>query len=244
MKPLNERSKQVRRDTLKLSSKHGGYHYGGCFSITEVLIMLYDAVLRQKDKFILSKGHSVWPLYVLLREKGLNPTLGGHPSLDVANGIHYTTGSEGHGFPAAVGMALARKLTGMTGRVFVVIGDGECQEGTTWESLLMAAHYGLDNLTVIVDWNGFQGSGAVKEILNISSLPGVARMIGWSVSEIDGHDCDEIKRELKNFEINKPRLIIAHTIKGRGVSYMEDRGEWHSRFPNKDEYKQALEDLE
>lgn len=243
IKDLNERSKQVRRDTLHLSSANGGYHYGGCFSVTEILIELYDNILKPRDRFILSKGHACWPMYVLLREKGMNPKLGGHPSLDLNNGIHFTTGSEGHGFPAGVGMALARKIKNIPGRIFVVVGDGECQEGTTWESLLMAAHHHLDNLTVIIDYNEFQGAGAVCDILPINGIDAIAREIGWSTLTIDGHNSKQIKDALVFTGGGFPRLILARTVKGKGVSFMEGRGEWHANFPDKGQMITALEDL-
>ena len=243
--PLNKRSKQVRRDTMKLSKANGGYHYGGSFSCVEILITLYDHVLMPDDKFILSKGHACWPLYVILRERGFNPKLGGHPTLDERAGINFTTGSEGHGFPAAVGMALARKIKNKPGKIYVLMGDGECQEGTTWESLLMAAHYRLDNLVVIADWNLFQGAGAVDRILPIPNFGDSARILGWISREVDGHDINRIKEALCTYDqtLRNPRLIIANTIKGRGVSFMEAKGEWHAKFPNKEEEKKALEEL-
>ena len=244
MESLNARSKQIRRDVIKLSSANGGYHYGGSFSATEILITLYDKVLEPRDKFILSKGHACWPLYVLLMEKGLRPKLGGHPTLDEKNGIHFTTGSEGHGMPAAIGMALARKIQRKPGRIFVLIGDGEAQEGTTWESLLTAPHHNLDNLLVIVDCNKFQGSGAIKDILPISGLKQIANILNWRAEEIDGHNTDEIQKALQPLNDLTPRLVIANTIKGRGVSFMEGKAGWHSRFLSPDEQKQALKELE
>jgi len=243
MTALNERSKQVRRDTLTLSKANGGYHYGGSFSCTEILIALYDHVLQPEDKFILSKGHACWPMYVLLRERGYRPKLGGHPTLDDDNGVHFTTGSEGHGLPAGIGMALARKIKGKPGRIFVLMGDGECQEGTTWEGLLMAAHHKLDNLTVIVDWNLFQGAGAVEDNLAITGLPDVAAALGWLVVAVDGHDDLNVLAALDMEMENVPKIVIANTIKGKGVSFMEGKGEWHARFPNPAEEKQAFEEL-
>lgn len=240
---LLERSKQIRRDTLDLGTKNGGYHFGGSFSATEILISLYDVVLRDEDKFILSKGHACWPLYVLLRERGYDPKLEGHPSRDEANGIWCTTGSLGHGLPMGIGMAMARKLRKEGGRIFVLMGDGECQEGTIWESLLTASFHGVDNLTAIVDANGIQGSGYVRNILPVSGLGKVAETLGWSVSEIDGHAYPEIIGALEVRPVGKPGLIIAHTVKGKGVSYMEDRPEWHSKFPDPEQLKQAYEEL-
>jgi len=242
---LNERSKWIRREIIKLSKANGGYHFGGCFSSAEILLTLYDEILTCEDRFILSKGHSCWGLYVLLRERGLNPSLEGHPSLDLPNGIHWTTGSEGHGFPAGVGMALARKIQNKPGRIYVLIGDGECQEGTTWESMLMAVQHHLDNLYVIVDRNRIQGSGYTDDILSIRCLPAVASTIGWNVAIINGHDTQEI-RGFCQYEFvvsGQPRMLIADTEKGKGVSYMTNRPEWHARWMDDEMEKKAMEEL-
>ena len=239
---MNERSKQVRRDTITLSKANGGYHYGGCFSVVEILRVLYDHVLGKHDKFILSKGHACWPYYVLLRERGYNPKLEGHPSRDKHNGIYCSTGSLGHGLPTAIGMALGKRLKGESGRIYVLMGDGECQEGTTWESLLIAAHHNLNNLVVIVDKNGIQGSGFTCDILKIDSLEGIARIIDWEVSVIDGHSCEDIDRHLTE-PADKPVLIIANTIKGCGVSFMEHKPEWHAKWPDKEQEEIALNEL-
>ena len=262
---LNERSKQIRRDTIALSKANGGYHYGGCFSAVEILIALYDHVLTDDDRFILSKGHACWPYYVLLREKGLNPKLTSHPSRDPHNGIHCTTGSLGHGLPLGIGMAMAKKAKGEAGQVFVLMGDGECQEGTTWESLLIAGKQKLDNLVVIVDKNKIQGSGFTNKILPIKVLGSVAVGSDWDFSIVDGHDTDVLKNTLNgNSQIDvtslhagpdrefaagmripkdKPQLIIANTIKGKGVSFMEDDPAWHACWPNLKQEAQALEEL-
>ncbi len=243
IKKLKERAKKIRRDTLQLAKENNGYHIGGSFSAVEILVSLYDIVLNDKDKFILSKGHACFPLYVLLREKGCNPALSGHPSIDVENGINCTTGSLGHGLPMGIGMAMAKKLKKEKGRIYVLMGDGECQEGTTWESSLLGAQYKLDNLTVIVDFNKVQGSGRVKDILHLRGLEGMFDSNCWSVSRIDGHSYEQIIPSLKKHIQEKPRIIIADTIKGKGVSYMEGKPEWHARFPNPDELKQAYEEL-
>lgn len=239
---LDARSKQIRRDTIALSKANGGYHYGGCFSIVEILRVLYDHVLTDSDKFILSKGHACWPLYVLLREKGLNPKLSGHPTRDINNGIVCTTGSEGHGLPTGIGIALAKKLKKEKGKVYVLVGDGECQEGTTWESLLIAVHYQLDNLVVLVDWNGIQGSGFVKDVLKIPGLDAIAKIIGWDVQCVNGHSCAELEYCLIE-PVKEPVLIIADTVKGKGVSFMEDSPKWHACWPNEEQEKQALKEL-
>lgn len=238
---MDSRSKQIRRDTIALSKANGGYHYGGTFSCVEILIALYDHILKEEDRFILSKGHACWAYYVFLKEKGLQPKLEGHPALDVANGVHWTTGSEGHGFPAGVGMSFARKLQNKPGKVYVLMGDGECQEGTTWESMLMAEQHNLNNLVVIVDFNKIQGSGFVKNILSVRALHSVADACGWKVTEINGHNVKEICGAL--IDSPHPHLILAHTIKGKGVSFMEGKPEWHARWPNPEEEKKALEEL-
>lgn len=239
---LTERGKQIRRDTLMLAKDNGGYHFGGSFSIVEILIALYDEVIADDDIFLLSKGHACFPLYVILKEMGLNPRLSGHPSMDIRNGIEFTSGSEGHGLPVAIGMAWGRKLRGKPGRVFVLIGDGECQEGTTWESLLTAPYRKLNNLVCIVDWNKIQGSGFIKDILPIPGLASIARIAGWEVDVVDGHDIDALIGVI-NHVCNSPKLIITNTVKGKGVSYMENVPKWHACFPSPEQFEQALEEL-
>ena len=240
---MNERSKQIRRDTIKLSKANGGYHFGGCFSIVEILIALFDIILNRCDKFILSKGHACWPYYVLLMEKGYTPKLGGHPCRDEVNGIHCTTGSLGHGLPTAVGMAMAKKIKKESGMVYVLMGDGECQEGTTWESMLIAAKHELNNLIVIIDYNKIQGSSFVANILPIDKLGEIAEKIGWKVSKVDGHHCLDITTDAKQVWIGKPSMLIAKTIKGKGVSFMENRPEWHAKWLDDEKEKMAMEEL-
>ncbi len=245
---LSERSKQVRRDAIDLSLANGGYHYGGSFSCADILVNLFDRVMGPDDRFILSKGHGCWVYYVLLRELGFNPLLEGHPHYDPHNGVYCTAGSMGHGFPTAIGQALARKLKKEPGTVYVLIGDGEAQEGTTWESLLIAGHLKLDNLVVIVDNNNIQGSGYVDKIMPVvDPLIGAALNSGWTVTEMDGHDNDAWEQ----FEIsggyllnhNSPHLIVAHTIKGRGVSFMENQPKWHSNWLGGEMLQKARQEL-
>lgn len=239
---LSARSKQVRRDAIALSKANGGYHYGGSFSCAEILINLWDHVLKEPDRFILSKGHGCWVYYVILKELGFNPTLEGHPHYEPEEGIFCTAGSMGHGLPVGIGMALARKLKNQKSKVFVLMGDGECQEGTTWESLLIAGQLKLSNLVAIVDNNGIQGSGFVKDILPvIPALMSAAESAGWRVVEIDGHNSDLLDLDLDYS--SQPTLIIAQTIKGKGVSFMENVPKWHSNWLAGDLETQALEEL-
>ena len=242
---LNARSKQVRRDAIAISKVNGGYHYGGSFSCAEILVALYDSILGKDDKFILSKGHGCWVYYVLLRERGFNPLLEGHPHYDPHNGIYCTTGSMGHGLPVGMGIAQAKRMKGDPGRVFVLMGDGECQEGTTWESLLIAGRLKLDNLVAIVDDNKIQGSDFVDNVIPIRSpVAEAARSAGWTVLHKDGHN-DEILEWGKSWKPDgKPVLIIADTIKGKGVSFMEGSPKWHSNWLGGDFEKKAMEELQ
>jgi transketolase len=239
---LSSRSKQVRRDAIELSKANGGYHYGGSFSCAEILLNLWDIVMTEKDRFILSKGHGCWVYYVILRERGFNPTLEGHPHYEPENGIYCTSGSMGHGLPAGLGMALARRIKNEPGNIFVLMGDGECQEGTTWESILLAGRLKLGNLVAIVDSNGIQGSGYVKDILPVTNvLTETALAAGWRVIEIDGHNEDMVNVDFSQNEL--PTLIVAKTVKGKGVSFMENSPKWHSNWLGGDLERQALEEL-
>ena len=241
---LYKKSKSLRRETIKLMIENHGSHFGGSLSIIEILISLYNIVLKPEDKFILSKGHACFPLYLLLRERGYNPKILVHPDIDNENGIFATTGSLGHGLPIAIGMAFAKKLQGKKGKVYVLVGDGEAQEGTTWESLLRAPVWDLDNLVVCFDSNGIQGSGKVDKIMPVKkTLELVAKSSGWSISKIDGHSYQEIIQALTKKEYKKPRIIIANTIKGKGISFMENNSAWHSKIPTQEQLKQAYEEL-
>ena len=243
MIPLTPRGRQVRREVIKLAQANGGYHFGGSFSVVEILLVFF-AKRTPQDELVLSKGHGCWPLYVLLREQGLKPLLEGHPKRDPANGISYTTGSLGHGLPAAVGMALARKLRNQPGRIVAVLGEGDVQEGTFWESVLIAGHHKLGNLCVVVDLNQVQGSGRVADILPIF-LPACAAAdeAGWEVTAEQGHDIEAMKRVMFRAG-TKPQLVMAHTVKGRGVSFMEHRPEWHAHGMTPEQTAQAVEELE
>lgn len=243
MHALSSRSKEIRVKSIDLSKANGGYHYGGSFSPIEILIALFDNVLTNSDKFVMSKGHGCWPYYVILREKGLNPLLEGHPYLDENNGVNFTSGSMGHGLPATVGMALARKVAGKSGRLYVLIGDGECQEGTTWESLLIAGNKKLGNLCAIVDSNKIQGSGFVSDILPIDAISVAATACGWCVISVEGHDISGLNDVLNFSDTGKPLLVIANTIKGKGVSFMEGKPEWHAKWLDGSLEEQARKEL-
>lgn len=238
---LNNRSKELRKKAIKLSKANGGYHFGGSFSCCEILINLFDKIMTPDDKFILSKGHGCWAYYVLLMEKGFKPLLEGHPHYDPSNGVHCTTGSMGHGLPVGMGIALAKKMKNNNGRVFVLMGDGECQEGTTWESILIASKLGINNLIAIVDNNKIQGSGFVDDILPVVDiLRETGKTAKWDVIDIDGHNDDLLK---VNLESKLPKLIIANTIKGAGVSFMENVPAFHSKWLDDSMEKQAMEEL-
>jgi transketolase len=232
---LSRRSKWIRRESLKIGLPNGFYHYGGSFSVAEILLALYDQVLQPEDRAILSKGHAWLPQIVLLRERGLDPQLCGHPQYDEANGIYATTGSLGHGMPLGLGRAKAKQMLRLPGRVFVIIGDGEAQEGTFWESLLVARQHALQNLTVVIDYNGIQGSGFVDNIMGLRLVGGVAKAAGWAVREVDGHDVSRLAGIMDEHVPGLPKLVIAHTVKGRGVPFMENDPSWHARYPSPEE---------
>lgn len=242
---MDDRSRQLRRDIIELSRANGGYHFGGTFSCVEILRVLFEScLLSENDRFILSKGHACWGYYVLLREKGLLPRLDGHPHRDVHNGVHWTTGSEGHGLPAAFGMALAKKLKEESGTVYVLVGDGECQEGTTWETILLAGHHRLSNLVVIVDNNGAQGSGFVADIAPVSSvIVPTARAAYWEVHRVDGHNLQDLRRAIACVS-PFPLLVLADTVKGKGVGFMEGKPEWHAKWLDDAHLQQALIELQ
>jgi len=226
----------LRRETFRAFVAHGEAHLGGSFSMIEALIALYEEVLDPSDKFILSKAHASFPLCLLLREKGLSPQLKTHLEIDPENGIHATTGSLGHGLPIGTGMALARKLRGIEGRIVVMISDGECQEGTTWESLLIGAHHRLDNLLVLVDYNKIQALSRLKDALLLDNLMEKFRAFNWSCDEVeDGHDFSTIIPALMQRSSGRPRAVLLHTVKGKGIPEFEDDPVWHARKIKGDE---------
>jgi transketolase len=225
------KAQELRRQTFDAFVEHGEAHLGGSFSIIEILLTLYEEVLQDQDKFILSKAHASFPLCILLRWKGFHPRLTTHLELDSENGIHCTTGSLGHGLPIATGMAMARKRLGLTGRIYIMISDGECQEGTTWESLLIGAKHELDNLVVLVDYNKIQALTTLNEALPLESLSAKFNAFNWECEEVmDGHSYDQlVPALLKPSKLSKPRVVIAHTVKGKGIRAFENDPAWHAR---------------
>ena len=232
----------VRKEILDLAVAYNISHIAPAFSCTELITFLYEHVLTKNDKFILSKGHGCLSLYVALRHKGYNPSIKSHPDIERKEGIECTTGSLGHGLPMGVGMALAKKITNTKDRVFVLMSDGECEEGTTWESLLIATQHHLDNLCVVVDYNKLQALDRI--VLSLHDLKKKFESFNCSVVEIDGHDFDEISKAVNQIGGYKPLIIIAHTIKGKGVSFMENKPEWHTRIPQGELLVQAYKELE
>jgi transketolase len=230
-KKLINKAKKLRQNTFLAFLKKGEAHLGGSFSIIEILLTLYEVVLKKNDKFILSKAHASFPLCLLLKEKGLKPKLTTHLEIDEKNGIHCTTGSLGHGLPIATGMAFARKKQKISGKIYVMISDGECQEGTTWESLLIAAKHKLDNLVVLVDYNKIQALFRLKDALPLENLYSKFKAFNWECINVkDGHSFKYLISSLKKKnKKGKPVAIIINTIKGKGIKEFEDDPVWHAR---------------
>ncbi|MFC1665004.1 1-deoxy-D-xylulose-5-phosphate synthase N-terminal domain-containing protein [Pseudomonadota bacterium] len=228
---LIDKAKKLREDTFNAFVEHGEAHLGGSFSMIEVLLALYETVLKEDDKFILSKAHASFPLCLLLREKGYNPPLTTHLEIDSGNGIHCTTGSLGHGLPIGTGMALARKHQNTPGKIYVLMSDGECQEGTTWESLLIAAKHKLDNLVVVVDYNKIQALTTLEDALPLDDLCLKFKAFNWDCVEVnDGHSFEEIVPIFQQLNTKlKPQAVIVHTIKGKGIKAFENDPGWHAR---------------
>ena len=230
-KKLITKAKKLRQNTFLAFIQKGEAHLGGSFSMIEILLTLYEVIIKKNDKFILSKAHASFPLCILLKEKGLNPKLTTHLELDTKNGIHCTTGSLGHGLPIATGMAFAKKQQKNSGKIYVMMSDGECQEGTTWESLLIAAKHKLDNLVVIVDYNKIQALSRLKDALPLANLSSKFRAFNWDCIEVkDGHSFKSLIASFKKKnKKEKPLAIIVNTIKGKGIKEFEDDPIWHAR---------------
>ena len=262
---LASKAYDLRINVLDLIYKAKTGHIGGDFSMMDILVCLYYSVMNispqnysdaNRDRFILSKGHSVESLYSVLADRGffskqelfdtysaLGSKFIGHPNNKV-KGIEMNTGSLGHGLPLAVGMALAAKLDEKSYRVYTVAGDGEMAEGSVWEAMMAASHYNLDNITLFIDKNGLQISGPTEEVMNSESLAEKIKSFGWDVAEIDGHDMTQICAVAETSrKSTKPYAVIAKTVKGKGVSFMENNYLWHHKVPSKDEYEAARNEL-
>jgi len=256
---------RIRAHALKMVHRAGSSHIGGALSIADLLAVLYTGVLQinparpdwpDRDRFILSKGHAAAAVYATLAEAGFFPMewlesyyqddspLAGHITWGVP-GVDASTGSLGHGLSIGCGMALAGKHSSRRYRVFVLLSDGECDEGSTWEAVLFAPHHQLDNLVAIVDYNKIQSFGTVKQVLDLDPLAEKWRAFGWAVKEINGHDFNQIENALLSvpFQQGRPSCIIAHTVKGKGVSFMENQLAWHYKAPNDEQLRQALAEL-
>ncbi len=263
---LQEKVKELRRLILKTICEGGGGHIPASLSIVEILTVLYHNILNidprnpkdpQRDRFILSKGHACVALYVILADRGFfdrrhlntfgrrGTILGGHPDMHMVPGVEASTGALGHGFPFGVGMALAGRLDKRKYRVFILLGDGECQEGSVWEAALFAPQHKLDNLAVIIDYNKLQAMDRLEKIVSLEPLADKWKAFGWEVREVDGHDISALEDVFKTipFVSDKPNMIIAHTIKGKGISYMEGEPLWHYRLPNAEEMKILCSEL-
>lgn len=265
-KELQKTATQIRMTIIKAVSAAGSGHPGGSLSAADILTTLFFKVMDvdpknpqkpDRDKFILSKGHAAPVLYATLAEKGffpkedvltlrkINGKFQGHPDMNKVIGVEMSTGSLGQGLSAAVGMAMANKIDRNPGRIYALMGDGEIQEGMIWEAAMSASHYKLDNLTGIVDWNGIQIDGRNDEIMTVTPVADKFKAFGWNVINADGHDINELIdafEKAKRFK-GKPSVIVAKTVKGKGVSFMENTNAWHGKAPDEDQTKKALEEL-
>lgn len=261
---LADQARSTRRSVVKMIAQAGQGHIGGDLSVTDILTTLFASVLNldpenpgwsDRDHFILSKGHCAASLYATLAATGYFPDsalltfmaplspLNGHPNRNKVPGVETNTGPLGHGLPVGVGVAIASKITKRTSRTFVVVGDGELQEGSNWEALMAGAHYQLDNLTLVVDRNRLQQGARTEETNGLDPLDAKFAAFGWEVREVDGHDYAALLEAFARPTSGKPVAIIANTIKGKGVSFMEDRVEWHHKVPSAEQVELALEEL-
>lgn len=262
---LKEISYFIKKKIVEISYKKKAHHIGSCLSSADIIVSLFFNIMRfsKKDKknndfFILSKGHAALVYYLALMKKNFfsekylyrnflenNGSLGGHPDKNTNLGIDYCSGSLGHGISVGCGVALSYLKDKKKNNVFVLMGDGECNEGMVWEALLFAGHQKLYNLFVIIDYNKLQGFGSTKEILNLSSLKKKITNFDWNVLELDGHNISELINKSNKLisKKNKPNLIIANTIKGKGVPFMENKFESHYQVLSKKDYTQSLKNL-
>jgi transketolase len=266
--PLDRRSRELRRQIVRMLQKGGRGHVGSAFSLVEILRVLYDDILKydpkqprwpERDRLILSKGHGCLALYVLLAEKGFmaeaelwkfckpDGILGGHPEYGKVPGVEASTGSLGHGLPIGVGFALNARYEKAPYRTFVVGSDGESNEGSVWEAALCAGKHRLSNLTVLVDYNKQQSYSTTYEVLDLEPFADKWRAFGFAVEEVDGHNVEQLRAALKRvpFDPGKPSAIICHTIKGKGVSFVENNLNWHHKNKvTEEEVKSLLAELE
>ena len=261
---LAAQAKEARRNIVRTIDSAGQGHIGGDLSVIDVMTTIFYGVLNHdpanpslpnRDRFILSKGHCAAALYSTLASCGYfdsaelatfmgpDSPLNGHPNRNKVPGVETNTGPLGHGLPIAVGTAIGAKLTKTGARTFVIMGDGEMQEGSNWEALMSASHFGLDNLTAIVDRNRLQQGARTEDTNGLDPLDQKLAAFGLEVREIDGHDYQQLLDALAPSTTGKPVAIIANTIKGKGVSFIEDRVEWHHKVPNAEQVAQALEEL-
>ncbi len=262
---IKKLSKEIRKNILTLSLVAGtsSSHFGGSLSTVELLATLYNSVLKfdssnplweDRDRFILSKGHACLGYYSVLCEKGFfakedlnsfeknGSFLLGHPVINKNKGIEFSNGSLGMGLSLGVGVALAAKKNKKNYKVFVLIGDGECNEGSIWEASMSASHYKLSNITVILDRNNLQQTGSNEEIMSTNNLADKWRSFNWDVQEINGHDIQEILTAF-NYISEKPKLILAKTIKGKGFRFSENNNDWHHKILTKNQYEEAIKEL-
>lgn len=257
---------KIRRHGIEMTHISKGSHIGSILSVADIISVLYTDILKydpqnpkayDRDRLILSKGHAGAAVYAALAETGFFPVdelsthyadgskLSGHVSHKGVPGVEFSTGSLGHGLPVGVGMALSAKKDGKEHRVFVIVGDGECDEGSIWEAVMFANHFNLDNLTIIVDYNKMQSLTFCEDTISLKPLSKRFEAFGLNVLDIDGHNHNELKRAFKTKFINrKPVCVIANTIKGKGISFMENNILWHYRTPQGEEYASAVKELE
>lgn len=263
---LKRIAKQIRRDIIEEVYSANSGHPGGSLSIADILAVLYFNELNidvqnprweERDRIVLSKGHAAPALYATLCEKGfferkklkdfrkINTNFQGHPNMNELAGIDMSTGSLGQGLSIANGMAIAAKIDNKPYRVYCILGDGEIEEGQVWEAAMISSKYKLNNLCVIVDNNNLQIDGTIEEVAGLKDILKKFENFGFNVIQIDGHEIEQIKNAFKVAkEYSKgPTCIIAKTIKGKGVSFMENKAEWHGKAPNQEQYKQALKEL-
>jgi transketolase len=264
---LAELSGRIRRHIIEMVGRAQSGHPGGSLSAVELLVALYFAHLRhdpanpawpERDRFLLSKGHATPLFYAVLAEAGYFPLpelatfrqlgsrLQGHPALvSGLPGVEISGGSLGHGLGIGLGLALANRLSRNPGRIYVLLGDGECQEGEVWETAMAAAHYRVDNLAAIVDYNKVQQDGPIRAIIGLEPLAAKWRAFGWAVREVDGHDLGAILDAYRWADgvTGRPAVIIAHTVKGKGVSFMEGQAAWHGKAPKGEELARALAEV-